>query len=181
MRNNIFDCITANKVISEATNPSNHNNVLNLNMINVSHDLYNCVIMSTVLVININVITVINDAITELKLCLKDDIKQIEDSFKLKLNEATLSADEAKGSSNMKTIAIREIRSEMDILKKECLVVKRENEEFKKKHSNDMETYSRKNNIIFNGITEVSDETNELCESAVRAFLRNTLQIEGAV
>ena len=44
-----------------------------------------------------------------------------------------------------------------------------------------METYSRKNNIIFNGIPEVLGETNELCESAVRAFLRNTLKIDGAV
>ena len=28
-----------------------------------------------------------------------------------------------------------------------------------------MEAYSCKNNIIFNGIPEVSGETNELCES----------------
>ena len=113
--------------------------------------------------------SVINGAITELTLCLKEDIKQIEDSFKLKLNEATISAAEAKASSTMNTIAIQEIRSEMNILKKECLVLKRENEELKKQ-SNDMETYSRKNNIIFNGIPEVLVETNELCESAVRAF-----------
>ena len=44
-----------------------------------------------------------------------------------------------------------------------------------------METYSRKNNIIFNGIPEVSGKTNELCESAVRTFLRNTLKMYGAV
>ena len=124
--------------------------------------------------------SVINGAITELKLCLKEDIKQIEDSFKLKLNEATISAAEAKALSTMNTIAIQEIWSEMNILKKECLVLKRENEELKKQ-SNDMETYSRKNNIIFNGIPEVLGETNALCESAVRAFLRNTLKIDGAV
>ena len=61
----------------------------------------------------------------------------------MKLNEATISAAEAKASSTMDTIAIQEIWSEMNILKKECLVLKRENEEFKKQ-SNDMETYSRK-------------------------------------
>ena len=33
-----------------------------------------------------------------------------------------------------------------------------------------METYSRNNNIISNGIPEVSGETNELCASAVRGF-----------
>ena len=33
-----------------------------------------------------------------------------------------------------------------------------------------METYSRKNSIIFNRIPEVLGETNELCESAVMAF-----------
>ena len=73
--------------------------------------------------------SVINGAITELKLCLKEDIKQIEDSFKLKLNEVTISADEETPSSNMNTIAIQEIRSEMNILKNKCLVLKRENEE----------------------------------------------------
>ena len=62
--------------------------------------------------------SVINGAITELNLCLKEDIKQIEDSFKLNLNEATISAAEAKASSTMNTIAIQEIRSEMNILKK---------------------------------------------------------------
>ena len=51
--------------------------------------------------------SVINGAMTELKLCLKEDIKQIEDSFKLKLNEATISAAEANVSSNMNTIAIQ--------------------------------------------------------------------------
>ena len=50
-----------------------------------------------------------------------------------------------------------------------------------KNKSNDIETYSRKNNIIINGIPEVSGETNEICESAVWAFLRNTLNIDGAV
>ena len=59
---------------------------------------------------------VINGAITELTLCLKEDIKQIEDSFKSKFNEATISAAEAKASSNMNTIAIQEMRSEMNIL-----------------------------------------------------------------
>ena len=55
---------------------------------------------------------------TELKLCLKEYIKQIKDNFKLKLDEATISAAEAKASSNMNAIAIQEIRSEMNILKK---------------------------------------------------------------
>ena len=59
--------------------------------------------------------SVINGAITELKLCLKEDIKQIGDSFKLKLSDATISAAEAKASSTMNTIATQEIRSEMNI------------------------------------------------------------------
>ena len=47
-----------------------------------------------------------------------------------------------------------------------------------KEQGNNIETYSRKNNIIIRGLRETENESNDQCEHMVRLFLVNNLKIK---
>lgn len=81
-------------------------------------------------------------------------------------------------AASAKAIA-EKCRSEVAELKTICLDLKQQNIELKEQNNN-LETYSRKNNIIIRGLHEPKDESNEQCETSVKLFLKNKLKIDSA-
>ena len=120
----------------------------------------------------------INNTLTDLKLnvCRKNDILQMENRVLSTISEVSNTVSTVKSMAMENSSAIQELRSEMMDLKRECADLKNENS-ILKKQCNNIETYTRKDNIIFHGIQETDQETNEQCVGAVRAFMRNTLNI----
>ena len=62
------------------------------------------------------------------------------------------------------------------MLKAENMILKNTCESLQQQ-SDDQEIYSRKNNLIFEGISESKNETDEQSEHEIRAFLKNILNI----
>ena len=116
------------------------------------------------------------------------------DSLIPKVNEANETAILAKSTAEANTRAIDELKSdlklEMDELKKTVTSQQYEIKELKftchqhqneiadlKSQTNSIETYSRKDNIVFYGISEKNNESESQCATSVRQFMMNTLKI----
>ena len=56
-----------------------------------------------------------------------------------------------------------------DELKFECKTLKQ--------HSNKMENYSRRKNLVIRGISEEKNESSVICEEKVREFIKNKLKL----
>ena len=120
---------------------------------------------------------VLLNAIKDLETRVKNDIKQLEEALTFKIRQTSTDAAEAKASATANAIAIQELRNEMKEVKRECCDLRRENEELKLQ-TNNIETYSRKNNIIFHGITDDKAESNAQCADAVRTFMKTVLKMD---
>ena len=101
----------------------------------------------------------------DLELQLRNDISQ-----------TATKAEAAVTVANANKIALQQLRSEVDELRQWCRDLKNENVTLKSQ-TNNIETYSRRDNLVFYGIKEPSNETNESCEQSVRRFLQETLLI----
>jgi len=114
---------------------------------------------------------------------LNNNVLSFNDNLQKKINEVSEIAQ-----SN--TAAISDLRAEVtglhaDItevanicmeLKRENSAIREENSALKDQHVN-METYSRRENLIFYGIKEERGESNVDCAKTVRAFFRTSLQL----
>ena len=149
-------------------------------------------------------VSVLKDQFSSLKTSFVDlqtsvngDVKQLA----VTVNEAVEVATAAKTTADANVEAINNLKSQMrleiDDLKSDLLHIKNElntvntdNKELKQKNVklesecdalkhqvNSVETYSRKNNIVFYGITEDQHETNDQCLAAVRNFMIKNLSI----
>lgn len=105
------------------------------------------------------------------------NIGTLEESLCVKVKAATTAAAEAKKIANANTVAIRELRCEINNIKKECVSLKEENKSLKA-HCNNIESYSRRDNLVFYGIKEVAHESNEQCIALLRDFMKTRLQID---
>ena len=122
----------------------------------------------------------VNNAIKDLKLCMKNEVQKLENTFLSKITEVTKAVTEAKSASEINAAAIQEIRAEMSDLRRECNGLKTENADLKRQ-CNNMESYSRRENIIFHGIKDCEGESNEQCVATLREFMKNILNIDGNV
>ena len=125
---------------------------------------------------------------------LQTSVHSDVDSLISKVNEANETAILAKSTAEANTRAIDELKSdlklEMDELKKTVTSQQCEIKELKftchqhqneiddlKSQTNSIETYSRKDNIVFYGISEKNNESESQCATSVRQFMMNTLKI----
>ena len=125
---------------------------------------------------------------------LQTSVHSDVDSLISKVNEANETAILAKSTAEANTRAIDELKSdlklEIDELKKTVTSQQCEIKELKftchqhqneiddlKSQTNSIETYSRKDNIVFYGISEKNNESEFLCATSVRQFMMNTLKI----
>ena len=116
-------------------------------------------------------------SIDELRLSIKTDMNKIEQSLITEVKEAKAEAMQATKLANENSQAIRQLQAEFSELKSTCFNLKRENVVLKEQ-SNNLEMYSRKNNLIFRGIKEEGNETHAQCEAAIRHFFKNNLKIQ---
>lgn len=107
---------------------------------------------------------------------LKEIILGLRSDLVSKVNEASKSAAAAEATANANSIAISELKADMVMMKNEIKCLKSENYELKVQN-NITESYTRRDNIVFNGITEPANETNEQCWNAARGFMETTLKI----
>ena len=73
-------------------------------------------------------------------------------------------------------MSIKQLQDDFRDIKNVCANLQKENTELKTQ-CNNLELYSRKNNIIFHGIDEQQNESHGQCNAAVRAFFADKLKI----
>ena len=105
---------------------------------------------------------------------MNTNISQRFDDLEKKLRDdiviAATTAEKAYTMATANKSALEELQAEMQDLKLWCSELKSENSSLKKQ-ANDIELYSRRDNILFYGIKEHNNESSTLCEKAVRTFL----------
>ena len=130
----------------------------------------------------------LKDAFIELKTSVSTDVKHLV----AKVDEATEIAISAKAIAEANTIAIAELkneikdelkaefeaeiielRTELKDVKQKYQYLDRENED-RKRHTNNIEMYSRRDNIVFYGIHEEAQECTSAC---ARKFMVDILKI----
>ena len=121
-----------------------------------------------------------NNLIKELTLSFRSDFDRLEKNLMSEVNEAKENADRATQKATENSLAIQKLQQDFGELKTECANLKRENVVLKEQ-SNNLELYSRKNNIIIRGIKDSNQETEQQCETAVRQFFKIKLNIPEAM
>ena len=134
----------------------------------------------------------LKNAFIDLKTSVNSDVKDLA----ININKATEIAVAAKSIAESNTTSIIELRTNLkaelkEELSDEILELKSEIDEMKselcsvkikyrnlerdfddvKSQTNNIETYSRKDNIVFYGIAEKQNESNDECAAAVRKFI----------
>ena len=112
----------------------------------------------------------LKDCIKDVKISLKAEIHSLENTLLMKINDAKYDAEEARKIASKNEAAINKLQTDFNDLKNECMKLKFENRTLKEQ-GNNIETYSRKNNIIIRGLRETENESNDQCEHMVRLFL----------
>ena len=138
------------------------------------------------------------NAFIDLKTSVNNDVKDMV----ININKATEIATAAKSIADLNTTAIIELRTHLkaelkEELDGEILELKSEINEMKselcsvkikyrnlerdfddvKNQTNNIETYYRKDNIVFYGIAQKQNESNDECAAAVRKFMVEVLKI----
>lgn len=113
----------------------------------------------------------ITEKITEMKTTLKGEIKIISDQ-----------ATEAHKLAMENKTAIETMQNQLFSMHRRCNGLKAENERLAKQ-CDDLDCYSRRDNLVFRGIKEeVSDDDEEMsCTAALRSFFIDTLKINRTI
>lgn len=114
--------------------------------------------------------------ITGLQSSMSIGLKNLETSLNAKFDGALADATEAKRLANQNATEITELKTEINVMKRDYKLLKQENIDLKI-HTNNIECYSRRDNLIFHGIKEGASESTKMCWDAVKVFLQTTLQI----
>ena len=101
---------------------------------------------------------------------------ELELNLRKDISDAALKAESAHKLASENKCVTEQLRSEMDILKQWCLELKHENSSLKNQ-TNNIESYSRRNNIVFHGIEDTPNESSVTCEHSLRRFLQDHLLI----
>ena len=106
-------------------------------------------------------------ASTALTLAQQNEVSIQSMSSKIEQMETTC----AKLTSDINTITVKNEQLEIT-----CEQLSTENKELKS-HSNELDNYSRRSNIVIRGIVEPQQESNAECEQTVRAFFKAQLKL----
>lgn len=107
---------------------------------------------------------------------LVETVGALESSLIAKVNKATIDAGNALTKAEENATSINELRTQMNELSNECKTLRHENYELKRQ-CDSVESYTRRDNLIFYGIKENNDESSTACELAVRDFMKTSLGI----
>ena len=108
---------------------------------------------------------------------VNDNIDEKFSLFKKDINSIKTTADSALNLAEQNKKDIDLIRDEINYLKFTCGNLVEENNMLKQ-HTNNLENYSRRNNIVVRGIAEQKGESKSDCELKARHFLKNNLNID---
>ena len=106
-------------------------------------------------------------ATTALTLAQQNEVSIQSMGSKIEQMETTC----AKLTSDINTITVKNEQLEIT-----CEQLSTENKELKS-HSNELDNYSRRSNIVIRGIVEPQQESNAECEQTVRAFFKAQLKL----
>lgn len=110
------------------------------------------------------------DSLKEIILGLKTEMKNNLAVLKTSLvSQIQDTAAAAKTQADVNAVAIRELQTEVKLLKNENHGLKM--------HINNVDCYSRRDNLVFHGIDDPDNETNEQCITALRNFMINVLKL----
>lgn len=118
----------------------------------------------------------LHESNADIKKTVRADIKKFNDDLQLKVKSMEASVDANTQSCLENTGAINELRQEMSKLSARCNNLQHENNELKKQ-INQVDTYTRRDNLVFHGIRETPSESNSQCILALRKFFRDILHI----
>lgn len=116
------------------------------------------------------------ETLESFKLSLEQDIIKCEQSLSQKIAANVEKTARVNQKSIQNELAIQEIRQEMTSVRKECAELKLENEKLRQKSVN-LETYSRRDNLVIHGIKFKQNESQKECADAVRVFMKTILKI----
>ena len=106
---------------------------------------------------------------------LSKRLDDMETGMTREISAAAKKAEAALELASQSRAELEEMRIEMAELKKWCKKLQSESTSVQSQ-ANNMETYSRRDNIIIHGIKEPAGETSVLCEKAVRQFFVDQLK-----
>jgi predicted nuclease with TOPRIM domain len=109
----------------------------------------------------------------------KQDLKKIEnkvDTLESKIDNAIIKADEASSTVNITKQEVKDLQVNL-AQSNAALVMTKSRCDFLESRLNQLEDYSRRDNLIFDGITETQDED---CQHKVRRIMKEHLQINDA-
>lgn len=89
-------------------------------------------------------------------------------------------AVKAQSAAEANATAIAQIRDELSETRQELKLLKLENDKLRDQ-ANKLETYSRRDNILFYGIQMLDNETSGQCDGAVRSFMKDRLKMSADV
>lgn len=86
------------------------------------------------------------------------------------VNHAVAIADEANSKANCNAVALKKVEERIDVINNQMVAMQIENRDLRAK-VNTLETYQRKDNLLFHGIDEKRNETSSDCAQEVRRIL----------
>ena len=119
----------------------------------------------------------ISNGLIDIKKSVKKDIKGLERSLNDRIAEVKDVALKAIEKTEAIAIEVREVRADIDLVKRENKLIKQSENELKQKCT-DLECYSRRENIVVHGVTEVPQESNKQCIEAMKGFFMKVLKVD---
>lgn len=86
-------------------------------------------------------------------------------------------ADEALQLARDNAVTIKSLKDDLKSMESTCNDLKDENTVLKQR-SDDLEIYSRKNNLVIRGIAENDNESDDQCSAAVKLFFKEQLKLD---
>lgn len=121
-------------------------------------------------------ITEMNSTIIENNAELKRTLEEVKEEVLNSVSDIETNANYAKKLADKNAEDIFKLHKKMINLQRECISLKEENIAMKK-HSDNIELYSRRDNLIIHGVNDIPNESNAQCIEAAKKFIKNQLLI----
>lgn len=108
---------------------------------------------------------------------LKELITTVKEEILNSVSDVQTTAEDAKEQSAKNANDIVLLQNQMQKLQRHCNVLEEENVSLKSK-SEQIELYSRRDNLVIHGVPDNKNETNEQCISAARLFMKQQLELD---
>ena len=119
---------------------------------------------------------------------MRSELEDLKKTFTTSIDGIKITADDALHLAQSNATSIIDLRNEFTVklsdVNDKCVKLEDENVALKsenvlmKQQLDDSEIYSRRKNLIIQGIPDVKNETDEQCEISVKDFLKNQLKLE---